>query len=431
MHRALVVALGAVSLFAAPAGAQSLADRIGRAPGDALVSFSFEARDGVCGGPHFIRYGTSIHVSRGSYISTGTSESHPCEPGPVRVTLVRAGREVVGLEVGIGADDSGRETTDLGQVPGSAAADYLLDLAGTVEGRPGQAAILPAMLAAGADPTDRLLALLRNRDLARQTRQSAATWLGRELDTAPGTRAGTITSALVGVARDESDAPALRQHAMNVLARGPQGPGVGALVALAESGDPWLARTATSALAGSGDPRARQHLRAAARATGQPEGVRAAALRGLGRTYATAADLALLRELYPTLGNDREREAVVAAIGEAGGATNVQWLLGIARSAEPGATGSTNSASRAIRAASQAGATTADLVGLYDALTDRAPRSTIIGLLAERGDRAAVDKLLAIARGDTDASLRRTAIQRLGNSSDPRVRAALGEIAGR
>jgi hypothetical protein len=423
---ALLLAGALATVPGASAAGQDLTQRIGRAPADANLSFSFPARDGVCGGSHFVRYGTSVTVSRGSYFTSGDSESHPCSAGPVRVTLLRAGGQVVGLEVGVGADDSGRPIQDLGTVTGAAAAEYLLSLAATVEGRPGQAAILPAMLAADAAPVPALQALAQNRDLSRQTRTSAATWLGRELEMLPAAQGGALVEALARMARDETDAPAVRQHAMTVLGRGPQGPGIPALIGLAGSPDPWVARTATAALAGSGDPRARAHLRTAARAPDRPDGVRAAALRGLGRSYATAQDLTLLKEVFPGLATSAEREAVLAAVGAAGGAPNVRWLIDIARGATASAT-----ATRALRAAAQAGATSADLASLYDTLTDRAPRSTIIGLLAERGDRTATDKLLAIARGDTDVSLRRSAIQRLSNSSDPRVKAALGELVGR
>lgn len=418
--------LVAAMACAAPAmlAAQALGVRIDRAPADAAISFTYPARSGVCGGPHFVRYGTSVTVSRGSYSYTGNSESHPCESGPVRVTLLRAGSQVVGLEVGVGADDSGRQVADLGAVTGATAAEYLLGVARTVEGRPGQAAIFPAMLAEGVDNTEALLALARNRELARQTRQSALTWLGRETETLSPGRATSMTTAVVQIARDEGDAPAVRQHAMHVLGRGAPAPGIIALAELANSPDPWLARTATAALAGSGDPRARAFLREAARATNRPDGVRAAALRGLGRTYATAQDLALLREIYPSLATRAERESVLAAIGEAGGAEHVRWLMAVARDHTQEAT----AVSRAIRAAAQAGASSTDLAGLYDALSNRAPRTTIIGLLSERSDRAAIDKLLIIARSDTDATLRRAAIQQLSTSSDPRVRGALAEL---
>lgn len=423
----LVLLAGAATLAAPPASpAQSLAERIARAPGDQAVAFTFPARAGVCGGSHFVRYGTTVSVSRGSYLSGGGSEPL-CESGPVRVTLLRAGGQVVGLETGIGPDDSGRPIAEIGTASGAAAAEYLLGLARTVEGRPGQAAILPAMLADGVDNSEPLLALARNRDLARQTRQSAATWLGRELDGLPAARANTIVTALVRLARDENDAPTIRQHAMTVLGRSPQGPGVPALIELAGSSEPWLARTATTALAGSGDPRARAHLRQAVRATDRPDGVRSAALRGLGRSYATAQDLALLREIYPTLTTRQERESVLASIGEAGGAENVRWLIGVARDESQ----ETATVTRAVRAVSRAGASSTDLVTLYDALSNRSPRNTVIGLLAERGDRTATDKLLAIARSDTDATLRRAAIQRLANSSDPRVRTALLEMTAR
>lgn len=417
----------ALVLLPGTGAAQDLARRIAGAPADALVAFSFPAREGVCGGSHFVRYGYSVTVSRGNYFSTGDAESQPCVAGPVRVTLVRAGGQVVGLEVGVGADDSGRDISDLGNVPGPEAAEYLLNLAGTVEGRPGQSALLPAMLAEGGTTTPSLLALTRNRDLARQTRQSAATWLGREAETLPAAQGASIVSALTAIARDETDAPAVRQHVMGVLGRAPQGPGIPALIDLAGSSEPWMARTATTALASSGDPRARAHLRAAARATDRPEGVRAAALRGLGQNQATAQDLALLREIYPSLTSSSEREVVLSAVGQAGGAPNVRWLLGIAGGQEQ----DESTVSRALRAASQAGATSADLASLYDAVSNRAPRTTIIGLLGDRGDRPATEKLLAIARGDTDVSLRRAAIRRLSTSTDPRVRAALGEMVER
>ena len=54
-----------------------------------------------------------------------------------------------------------------------------------------------------------------------------------------------------------------------------------------------------------------------------------------------------------------------------------------------------------------------------------AMKEGLIGAYGQLGTRAATDKLLAIARTDTDYSLRRRAIQLLGRSDDPRVRDAL------
>jgi len=418
---------GALALAAAPAVvAQGLAERISRAPANAAIAFSFPARDGVCGGPGFVRYGTTVNVSSGSYSFSGDSESRPCLAGPVRVTVLRADNQVVGLETGVGADAATRESQDLGAVSGAVAAEYLLGLARTVEGRPGQSALLPAMLAADANVLPALQALATNRDLSRQIRQSAISWLSREADHLPGAQATAALETLSRMARDESDAPAIRESAMSALARGGEGSGIPTLITLASSNDPWIARTAMGALAGSGDPRARAHLRAAVRAGSRPDGVRVAALKGLGRSYATAQDVAILREVYPSLSSQTERDAVLSAVGSAGGAANVQWLISMARQE-----GEESAVSRALRAASQAGATSADLISLYDGLSDRSPRSTILGLLAERGDRAAIDKLLAVAQGDTDPALRRTAIQRLSNSNDPRVIAALRDMVGR
>ena len=62
---------------------------------------------------------------------------------------------------------------------GREAADYLLSLAATVDGRPGRDAIGPAMLADSATVTPQLLAIARDQSRARETRSSAINWLSR------------------------------------------------------------------------------------------------------------------------------------------------------------------------------------------------------------------------------------------------------------
>jgi HEAT repeat protein len=56
------------------------------------------------------------------------------------------------------------------------------------------------------------------------------------------------------------------------------------------------------------------------------------AIRGIGDEYSTAADLKLLRDLYPSLNSDRERDALISAVAQAGGSDNATWLLAIAKS---------------------------------------------------------------------------------------------------
>ncbi len=95
----------------------------------------------------------------------------------------------------------------------------------------------------------------------------------------------------------------------------------------------------------SGDPRARQFVRAAVRRTDLSEESRAAAIRGIGNEYAVAADFKLLRELYPSVNTDQERNAIINTLANAGGNENTDWLLTLARS-------STETASRRRQAVS-------------------------------------------------------------------------------
>jgi len=185
--------------------------------------------------------------------------------------------------------------------------------------------------------------------------------------------------------------------------------------------DPWLAGEATKALARSGDPRAREFLRRAAARADMPNEARAAAIAGLGGEYGSAADAAFLRDLYPKLTAERQRDAALQAIASIGGSANASWLLGIAR----GDTGAVQQRRRAIEMADRAGVSVNELIKLYDEVGDAEIRGAIINALARDGSRPAVDKLIAIAKDDTQYNQRRRAISALGKFDDARVKDAL------
>ena len=54
----------------------------------------------------------------------------PCEPGPVRVLLDRADRQVIAVQTYVGPAQDAPGVTDLGAVSAQQAADYLFGLAG-------------------------------------------------------------------------------------------------------------------------------------------------------------------------------------------------------------------------------------------------------------------------------------------------------------
>ena len=423
--------VGASALLLGGAGApeaeaQSLAARVDAAPAG-HVQFSFGARPGVCGNGR-----SYISTSPGNYngsFSTSISETvrmDPCEPGPVRVVLDRAGHEIIAIRayVGTGTGALPPGATDLGRVTPQLAADYLLDLAARSEGRVGRDAIFPATLADSAQILDGLVAVARNQALAREVRTSALSHVGRSSERVQVIPA-SVVQTLVAVARDESDNLTVRKQALSVLGRLEHGAGIPPLVELArQTGSVWLARESMTVLSSSGDPRARTYLRSAVQAADLSEDALAVAIRALGQHYATQQDAALLRGLYPRLNSDKSRDAVLAAVADVGGADNVKWLVDLARN--------DNEASvrrrKALENAARAGVNIGELVKLYDSVSDYQLRDALVGIYGRSGERAAVDKLISIALTDTNVNVRRKAISSLSTSDDPRVKEALKDL---
>jgi hypothetical protein len=81
--------------------------------------------------------------------------------------------------------------------------------------------------------------------------------------------------------------------------------------------------------------------------------------------------------------------------------------------------------------AEQAGAPTAELLALYDALDDRRLREHALFVLSRRDEDAARDRLLAVARSDADRGLRKTALFWLTQQKDPRAERLIAELLGR
>jgi len=335
-HSASTAALTA--LFAAlgttPANAQNIAQRVASAP-DGRVVFSFAARPGVCGNGHGSVMLNSADGYNGgvSYYSNDGEmlASDRCQPGPVRVAIDRAEHTIIGIRTAVGPADSANEGVDLGRVGARAAADYLLSLATTLDGRAGHDAIFPAMLADSVDESAALLSIARNEQLAQETRRSALAWLGRSA-VKSGNVPSEVIAALVAVARDDSDNASIRQQALSSLSQLDRGAGLPALISLANANsNDWLTREAVSAIGRSGDPRGREFLRTAIRRTDLPDAARTSAIRALGGGYATARDAAMIREAYSTLNSDEQRLAAVSVAASIGGADNIQWLVGLAK----------------------------------------------------------------------------------------------------
>ena len=415
-------ALVAIASLAATtnAAAQTLASRVDNAP-DGRVQFTYAAKAGVCGnGRTYIQSGPNNY--NGNFYDGMRLD--PCIPGPVRVVIDRADRQPLSIQTYVGPDTIAAGTTNLGRVRAQDAADYLLSLAVKVDGRAGRDAIFPAVLADSASTSAGLLSIAKNQTLPRQTRSQALAYMGRSTDGMTAIPA-TVTEPILVIARDETDNQQVRQQALSVLARLDHGAGIPPLIELSkQTQSNWLARESMTTLSRSGDPRAREYLRTAVKRTDLPDDVLATALRALGQDYATAQDAVLLRSIYPTLKSERTRQSVEEALTEIGGAENTKWLLTQAQ--DPNET--LQNRRRAMEAASRAGAPIAELVKLYDTTTDPQMKQTLIGIYMRNGERVAVDKLINIVQSEGDQSVRRSAINQLSRSEDPRVRQALQDI---
>jgi len=436
MIRATHIVAAATFVVAAgsAAAAQSLANRVSGAP-DGRVMFTYAARPGVCGnGRTYIQTGPNSITGSISYNSNyygsynDAMRADPCIAGPVRVVVDRADKLPLSIQTYVGPPDSTlRGVADLGRVRAQDAADYLLSIANSVDGRAGRDALFPAMLADSANTSAALVSIAKNTALPRETRRSALSYMGRSTDGMQ-TIPASVTEPILAIARDESDNQSVRQQALAVLGRLDHGAGIPPLIDLSkQTGSSWLAKESMSTLARSGDPRARQYLRTAVRRTDLPDEVLTVALRALGQEYATAQDAALLRELYPSLKSDRSREAVFNALGEIGGAENTKWMINMAQNGQEQMT----MRRRALEAANRAGAPISDLIKLYDTTTDPSMKETLVGIYIRNGERASIDKLLQIVKSEENLSLRKRTISRLTSSEDPRIKQALQDLISR
>jgi HEAT repeat protein len=411
----LVIAAQAVS-------AQTVERRVSGAP-DGNVTFHFASRADVCGdGRNYIR---ADDMWMGSF-NDGVRAAE-CQRGPIRVLLVRDGREILRISTFAGpvADEPG--ATNLGAVSATDAAAWLLGIAGRIDGRPGREAIMPAALADSALVTRELLAIARNTDRSRELRRSALSWVVRRRGERGELTSDEVSRTLVSIARDENEVRTVRDQALSSLSRLESQASLDALVSMTTgTSEAWLARRAVEMLANSGDPRAHDHLRSAAERSDLTEEARVAAISGLAGSYATSRDAEYLRTLYTRVTSDRLREAIMTGIATIGGKTGRDWVVSIARDVNAPIA----SRKRAVALADRLGLTATELTSLYDGIEDNEVRASLISQLATNGTRVAQDKLVSIARNDPLLSNRRRAIQALGRFDDPRVKEVLKELAG-
>jgi len=472
-----VIGVAFATVFLTPPAQQGgdLARRINSAP-DGLVKMTFASRDGVCGdGRTFIADGTSQGRGydvwfQGGMSTSGTNADFAsrCVRGPVRLLLVVRDHRVIDVQpfVGPASAATDRAGTELGTVPVAGIARYLLDLAGRGDDRTASNAILAASLADSVRIAAPLAAMAQNKALASTVREGALKWAGRV-----GTREGDATAVRVArtILADKDDQTDVRERAVRVI--GEESDGAAYLRSLyrrvdepvlrerivrvvAENGtkddidwirsialdtsertsireravreladesdsralrdlydkldDPSLKERVIRTMAEIGDAESKRWLRDIVAKGTESLALRERAIRSL----AEQGDITYLRSAYRSLNDETLRERVVRSVAEAGGADGMAWLAGIVKDSNE----NSSVRDRAVRSLAEAGAPTSQLVSLYDTVPDHAVRERIVSLLADRGDRAAREKLRAIATNDPNEDLRQRAVRKLAES---------------
>lgn len=256
MNRLLLLAGLFASATSAPA--QSLAERVARAP-DGEVRISYTGRPGVCGnGENMIGFREpgvrgirSVHVRWNYRRRSNEDWERECIEGPVRLALQVERGQVTDLEayVGGGWGAGGGRVTDLGTVPAATAAAYLLSLAESGAQEAGKKAIYPATLAEGPVWRD-LLRLARSSRAPEGVRSQAVFWLGH----AAGDQA---TRGLSDLVDDGNVERSIQERAVFALSQRPRDEGIPALIRVARTHrDPQVRKKALFWLGQSKDPRA-------------------------------------------------------------------------------------------------------------------------------------------------------------------------------
>ena len=246
----------AACVAAAPLSAQSLADRVARAP-DGTVHVTYAARAGVCGnGAGMISFDCENGTCGRHRITTNSDwdDDTPCacDSGPVRLALQVTNGHVTRLRTYVGGHwkPAAAGVTDVGTVAAPEAARFLLDLARTGDGRASEEAIFPATLADSVTVWPDLLKIARADAVPTHVRNQAVFWLSQAAGDA-------VVKGLKDLVDDDNVDRDVREHAVFALSQEPHDVGVPALIQIARANkDAGVRRKAIFWLGQSNDPRA-------------------------------------------------------------------------------------------------------------------------------------------------------------------------------
>jgi HEAT repeat protein len=409
--RALRVSL-AVIAAAPPLAAQALADRIG-AVKDGTVQVTYASRPDACGDGGDVMALGRLFTVYPSVQGHGWSRMN-CAFGPARVVLTRRDGEVAAVRTYIGGTRRGAaDVTDLGVVSAADAAAYFLGLASTLSGRAATSAIMAAAVADSADIWRQLLALARNDSRPRDVRSGALYWLS-------GVAPPAAAEPLTALARSGNESRSLREGVVMTLAQLRDGAGVPSLIEMTrrDDGEHWLRERAIFWLGNAGDERARATLRTLAASDTLAADLRDQAIFALGFLDQHGGNGPFLRSLYERVDEKRLKDKIIQAVAQLDETEDQRWLVDRVLDTRE----AVDLRKQALFWRGQKNSSPlGDLIALYPRLDSQELRDHYVFVLSQRREPAAVDKLIDLARNDTDREIRAKATFWLGQSRDPRA----------
>jgi len=233
------------------------------------------------------------------------------------------------------------------------------------------------------------------------------------------------TSAiLLSAARNDPD-PEVRENAVFWLSQVDAAEAVAALDSILQHGaDGALQEKAVFALSQQDSPEASRALRTHLERPGVSDDIKENIIFWLGQER-SGENAQYLKDFYAKTTSESLKEKVLFSVSQMGLEENARWLIGIAQNArEP-----IDIRKNALFWAGQMEEVSfASLAAMYGQVQDREMKEQLIFVYSQREGSEAVDKMLEIARTETDPNLRKTAIFWLSQSRDPRVADFLMEM---
>jgi len=187
---------------------------------------------------------------------------------------------------------------------------------------------------------------------------------------------------------------------------------------------PDIQDKAIFALSQHNSSRSASILRAYAERRDAPAEMREKAIFWLGQRR-SPENAQFLKDLYAKMDNDDLKEKIIFSLSQMGGADNYRWLMDIALNPKE----DIEIRKKALFWAGQGhNVDVADLVKLYDSMSDREMKDQLIFVYSQRREAAALDKLFQIGKNDPDRELRKKAIFWIGQSRDPRAAQYLQDL---